>query len=83
VSKDAVSKQAKFREKYQLPFPRLSDPDGSVCRAYDVIKDKSLYGKIYQGIERSTFVIDGEGIVRKIYRKVKVAGHAQAILDDL
>jgi len=78
-----VKAQAKFRAKYELPFPLLSDADATVCNFYGVINEKSMYGKIVKGIERSTFVIDAEGRVAKIYRKVKVAGHAQAVLDDL
>jgi peroxiredoxin Q/BCP len=61
----------------------LSDPDAAVCNLYGVIRDKSMYGKIVKGIERSTFVIDAEGRVQKIYRQVKVAGHARAVLDAL
>jgi peroxiredoxin Q/BCP len=83
VSKDSVAAQAKFKARYDLPFPLLSDADGTVCAAYDVIRDKSLYGKIYKGIERSTFIIDAEGRVAKIYRKVKVAGHAADVLSSL
>jgi peroxiredoxin Q/BCP len=59
----------------------LSDPDATVCNLYGVINEKSMYGKIVKGIERSTFVIDADGRVSKIYRKVKVAGHASAVLD--
>jgi len=83
ISKDSVSAQAKFKAGYDLPFPLLSDPDGKVCEAYGVISEKSMYGKVFKGIERSTFVIDSEGRIAKIYRKVKVAGHARAVLDDL
>jgi peroxiredoxin Q/BCP len=81
VSKDSVKAQAKFRAKYELPFRLLSDPDATVCNLYGVINEKSMYGKIVKGIERSTFVIDADGRVSKIYRKVKVAGHASAVLD--
>ena len=83
MSKDSVAAQAKFRAKYDLPFSLLSDPDATVCNLYGVIQDKTLYGKIVKGIERSTFVIDAEGRVKKIYRKVKIDGHAQAVLADL
>lgn len=78
-----MAAQAKFKAKYELPFPLLSDTDGKVCAAYDVIRDKTLYGKIFKGIERSTFVIDADGRVKKIYRKVKVAGHVRAVLDEI
>ncbi len=83
VSKDSVKAQAKFRAKYELPFPLLSDPDATVCNLYGVINEKSMYGKIVKGIERSTFVIDAEGRVKKVYRKVKIAGHVQEVLGDL
>ncbi len=83
VSKDSVKAQAKFHAKYELPFPLLSDATGEVCNLYGVINEKSMYGKIVKGIERSTFVIDAQGNVSKIYRKVKVAGHAQAVLADV
>ena len=83
VSKDSVKAQAKFRAKYDLPFSLLSDATGEVCNLYGVINEKSMYGKIVKGIERSTFVIDAQGNVAKIYRKVKVAGHAQAVLTDV
>jgi peroxiredoxin Q/BCP len=68
---------------YELPFTLLSDPDGKVCEAYFVMKDKSMYGKIFKGIERTTFVISADGKIEKVYSKVKVDGHAHAVLDDL
>lgn len=83
ISKDSVAAQAKFKKKYDLPFTLLSDPDGTVCDAYGVMVPKNLYGKIFRGIERSTFIIDEQGKIAKIYRKVKVGGHIQAVLDDL
>jgi len=83
ISKDSVSAQAKFRAKYDLPFSLLSDPDATVCNLYGVIQEKSMYGKIMKGIERSTFVIDANGRVKKIFRKVKVDGHARAVLAEL
>jgi peroxiredoxin Q/BCP len=83
VSKDTVKDQAKFRAKYDLPFPLLSDVDSAVCNLYGVIKEKNMYGKMVMGIERSTFVIDDEGRVAKVYRKVNVDGHAHAVLADV
>ena len=83
VSKDSVKAQAKFRAKYELPFQLLSDTDAVVCNLYGVINEKSMYGRIVKGIERSTFVIDPQGKVAKVYRKVKVAGHVRAVLDEL
>lgn len=83
VSKDSIASHEKFRAKHSLPFPLASDADGALCEAFDVWKEKNNYGKKYMGIERSTFVIDENGIVVKEWRKVKVAGHIQAILDVL
>lgn len=83
VSKDSVKAQAKFRAKYELPFNLLSDPDGAVCEAYGVLQDKSMYGKVYKGIVRSTFIVAADGKIVKIYQPVKVAGHASAVLDEL
>ena len=83
MSKDSVKAQAKFREKYSLPFNLLSDADASVCNLYGVIQEKSMYGKIVKGIERSTFIIDSKGNVAKIYRKVKIEGHALDVLEKI
>ena len=83
VSRDPIAKHEKFREKYQLNFPLLSDENGEVCEAYGVWKEKSLYGKKFMGIERTTFLIDPQGKIKKIYAKVKVAGHAEAVYRDL
>lgn len=81
ISKDPVSKHDKFRDKHDLGIPLLSDADSDVCEKYDVWKEKSMYGKKYMGIERSTFLIDGEGTIRKAWRKVKVPGHAEEVLE--
>ena len=78
-----MAAQAKFRAKYSLPFTLLSDLDGKVCEAYGVMVEKNLYGKISRGIERTTFLIDENGKIEKVYPKVKVDGHAQAVLADL
>jgi peroxiredoxin Q/BCP len=83
VSRDSVASHEKFRAKESLPFALLSDPDEKLCRQFDVIREKSLYGRKYLGIERSTFLIDGEGVLRREWRKVKVAGHAQEVLDTI
>lgn len=80
VSKDTVASHDKFKTKFQLPFPLASDADGKVCEAYSSWGEKSMYGKKYMGIERSTFLIDGNGVVRNIWRKVKVDGHAAEVL---
>ena len=83
ISRDSVAAQAKFKSKYELPFRLLSDADGRVCGAYGVISEKSMYGKVFKGIDRTTFLIDPEGRIARIYRKVKAAGHAGEVLADL
>lgn len=80
VSADTLESHAKFTDKHQLSFPLLSDLDALVAQQYGVWVEKNNYGKKYLGIERTTFVIDKEGVVRKIYRKVKVDQHADAVL---
>ncbi|MDE2030345.1 MAG: peroxiredoxin [Alphaproteobacteria bacterium] len=79
VSKDSIESHEKFAKKYQLTFPLASDPEGKVCEQYGVWKKKSMYGRIYMGIERSTFLIDAKGVVRAAWRKVSVAGHVEAV----
>ena len=79
ISRDSLKSHDKFIEKYDLPFLLLSDEDEVVCNLYGVLKEKNMFGKKCFGIERSTFLIDENGIINKIYRKVKVAGH----IDDL
>jgi len=83
VSKDSVQSHKKFKQKHGLPFTLLSDPEGKALNLYGVWKEKSLYGRTFMGTERTTFLIDEGGIVRKIFRKVKVKGHAQACLLEL
>jgi peroxiredoxin Q/BCP len=83
ISKDAVSSHVKFKNKYQLPFSLLSDETGEVCEAYGVWKEKSMYGRKYMGIERTTVIIDGKGKVVKVYPKVSVKGHVESILADI
>jgi peroxiredoxin Q/BCP len=80
VSKDTVASHDKFKTKFELPFPLASDKDGTVCEVYGAWAEKSMYGKKYMGIERSTFLIDEKGIVRGIWRKVKADGHAAEVL---
>ncbi|MDH5437732.1 MAG: thioredoxin-dependent thiol peroxidase [Candidatus Bathyarchaeota archaeon] len=83
VSKDSVQSHQKFKRKHELPFTLLSDPEGRVLDLYGVWKKKSLYGRTFMGTERTTFLIDDMGIVKKIYRRVRVKGHAQTCLLDL
>jgi thioredoxin-dependent peroxiredoxin len=80
VSKDSVGSHEKFKEKYCLPFPLVSDESGATCEAYGVWAEKSMYGKTYMGIERTTFLIDTGGTVRNVWRKVKVDGHVKEVL---
>ena len=82
VSKDSVKKHDNFKAKYELPFTLASDEDGSVCEAYGTWVQKKLYGREYMGIERATFLIDGTGVIRKVWHKVKVAGHAEDVLES-
>ena len=81
VSRDSLAAHAKFKEKEQLPFELLSDAEEKVCKAFDVIKEKTLYGRKYLGVERSTFLFDAAGVLRREWRKVKVPGHAEEVLE--
>jgi len=83
VSPDSVSSHQKFTAKYDLNFPLLADPDNKVSTAYGVYKMKSLYGREYMGIERTTVIIDRDGVVRKVFPKVKVNGHTEEVLAAL
>lgn len=81
VSKDSVEKHAKFRTKHDLATTLLSDAEGDVCERYGVWGEKKMYGKTFMGITRATFLIDGEGRIAKAWPKVKVAGHAEEVLE--
>lgn len=83
VSKDSVTSHKKFETKYNLPFPLISDPELQILKAYDVWKEKSLYGKKYMGIERTTYLINEEGLIEKIFSKVKAANNPIEMLDAL
>jgi peroxiredoxin Q/BCP len=80
VSPDTSKAQAKFKEKFDLPFTLLADTDHKAAEAYGVWKEKSMYGKKYMGVERTTFLIDESGIIKRIFPKVKVEGHAAEVL---
>jgi peroxiredoxin Q/BCP len=80
VSRDSLASHEKFKAKHALAFDLVSDPDETLCRQFDVIKEKNMYGKKVLGIERSTFLVDAEGVLRNEWRKVKVAGHADEVL---
>ena len=83
ISADPPEKQKKFKEKYDLPFTLLADTDKKVAKAFDVIKEKNMYGRKVMGIERTTFIIDREGRVAHIFPKVKAEGHAEEVLARL
>ena len=83
ISKDSITSHEKFVKKQNLTVPLLSDEAGSVCEDFGVWKEKSMYGKIYMGIERSTFIIDGSGSVTHEWRKVKVANHVTEVLETV
>lgn len=80
ISRDSLRSHENFKAKHGFPFELLADTDETACRAFDVIKEKNMYGRISLGIERSTFLFDREGILRQEWRKVKVAGHAAQVL---
>jgi peroxiredoxin Q/BCP len=81
ISRDGPRSHERFKEKERLPFELLADEDGKICTLFDVIKEKSMYGKKYLGIERSTFLLDATGVLRREWRKVKVPGHAEEVLE--
>jgi thioredoxin-dependent peroxiredoxin len=80
VSRDGLASHEKFRAKHDLPFDLLADTDEKLCRLFDVIKQKNMYGKKVMGIERSTFLVDASGVLRREWRKVKVDGHVDEVL---
>ena len=83
VSPDGVEDHVKFRDKFDLPFPLLADEDHAVADAYGTWGEKSLFGVKYMGVQRTTFIIDGEGVVRRVFEKVTPKGHAEEVLEAL
>jgi peroxiredoxin Q/BCP len=81
ISRDSLASHAKFQGKYDLPFELVSDADETLCKQFDVIKNKNMYGKKVRGIERSTFLVDAAGVLRREWRKVKVDGHVADVLE--
>jgi len=81
VSRDGIASHEKFKAREQLPFELLADADSKLCKLFDVIHEKSMYGRKFLGIERSTFLLDGAGVLRREWRKVKVPGHAEEVLE--
>jgi|SRR5699024_7609847 len=80
-SRDSLASHERFRDKQSLNFPLISDPDEALCSLFDVMKLKNMYGKQVRGIERSTFLIDQNGVLRQAWRKVRVPGHVDAVLE--
>lgn len=80
ISRDSVASHDKFKKKYELPFTLAADEKGEVCERYGVWVEKSMYGRKYMGMDRSTFLIDGKGVIRGLWRKVKVPGHVDEVL---
>jgi len=83
ISADTPQAQKKFKEKYELPYTLLADPEKKVVSAFGVLKEKNMYGKKVMGIERTTFVINGDGTIARIFPKVKPEGHAEEVLTSL
>lgn len=81
ISRDSLASHEKFKASQEFPFELISDPDEKLCRKFDVIREKTLYGRQFLGVERSTFLIDKDGKLRREWRKVKVNGHADEVLD--
>ena len=83
VSRDSIKSHENFKQKQEFQFELLSDPDEKVCKAFDVMKMKSMYGREYMGVDRSTFLVDEKGIVKKVWRSVKVKGHVAEVLEEV
>ena len=81
VSRDSVAKHEKFKAKYDFPFELISDPDEELCNIFNVMREKNMYGRKVMGVERSTFLIDEKGVLREEWRKVKVPGHVEEVLE--
>lgn len=80
LSRDGLASHEKFKAKYEFPFELIADPDEQLCQALGVIREKNMYGKKVMGIERSTFLLDREGVIRQVWRKVKVPDHVDQVL---
>lgn len=83
ISRDSLASHEKFSAKYEFPFPLIADADETLCRQFDVIKEKNMYGKKVMGVERSTFLYDADGKLVKEWRKVKVPGHVEEVLETV
>ena len=83
VSRDSLASHEKFKAKFKFPFELVSDADEKLCRLFDVIREKSLYGKKYMGVDRSTFILDQDGVLRREFRGVKVKGHVDEVIKEI
>ncbi|MGD8379713.1 MAG: peroxiredoxin [Gammaproteobacteria bacterium] len=83
VSRDSVKSHENFKARQNFPFELISDPDETLCRAFDVIREKNMYGRKVMGVERSTFLIDEKGVLRREWRKVKVKGHVEEVIEAI
>jgi len=83
ISRDSLASHEKFKANLKFPFDLISDEDEKLCRLFDVIREKSLYGKKYMGVDRSTFILDKDGVLRKEFRGVKVKGHVDEIIEEI
>jgi peroxiredoxin Q/BCP len=83
ISRDSITSHENFKARQEFPFELLSDADETVCRLFDVIREKNMYGRKVMGIERSTFLIDAQGVLRREWRKVKVKGHVDEVLEAI
>ena len=83
VSRDSLASHEKFKAKFKFPFELISDEDETLCKIFDVIREKSLYGKKYLGVDRSTFILDQDGVLRREFRGVKVKGHVDEVIEEI
>jgi len=83
ISRDSLASHEKFKAKFKFPFELISDEDETLCKIFDVIREKSLYGKKYLGVDRSTFILDQDGVVRREFRGVKVKGHVDEVIEEI
>ncbi len=83
ISRDSLASHEKFKAKYRFPFDLIADEDEKLCRMFDVIREKSLYGRKYLGVDRSTFILDKDGVLRREFRGVKVKGHVGEVIGEI
>jgi len=83
VSRDSLASHEKFKAKFKFPFELISDEDETLCKIFDVIREKSLYGKKYLGVDRSTFILDQDGVLHREFRGVKVKGHVDEVIEEI